>query len=125
MGIALASASIWSASSRHWLASSVYMHITPASRVARAFCSHSSTFARTSLGITRHPPHFPEQSITEGGYPTVLGSSGLRHLFELSGEFLRQYALVCSSGRPRFILRKFATTLEQFSRARISLATHR
>ena len=32
---------------------------------------------------------------------------------------------MCSSGRPRFILRKFATTLEQFSRARISLATHR
>jgi hypothetical protein len=49
---------------RRWLASSVYMRITPASRVARAFCSHSSAFARTSLGVTSHPLHSPEQSMT-------------------------------------------------------------
>ena len=44
--------SIWSASSRHWLASSMYMRTTPASRVARDFDSHSSAFARICSGVT-------------------------------------------------------------------------
>jgi hypothetical protein len=33
--------------------SSVYVRITPASRVARARCSHSSAFSRISLGVTK------------------------------------------------------------------------
>ena len=38
------------------VASSVSCVSRPDRGIARALCSHSSAFARTSLGVTRHPP---------------------------------------------------------------------